>query len=78
MPNTQEKTVLSELKALAAWLERNAGSLANTFSDGCQSWSVEFESDFGLHGDYVPRIHIQADKVDKDAIFAAWSHDGEE
>ena len=66
-----EQMVRGELTALAAWLGRNAGNLARTFSDGCQSWSVEFESDCGVYGDNVPRIHIRTDKVDKETTQVA-------
>ncbi len=66
-----EQMVRGELTALAAWLDRNAGNLARTFSDGCQSWSVEFESDFESYGDGVPRIHIRTDKVDRETTEVA-------
>ena len=73
-----EQTVNDELKALAKWLDRNAEDLAKMFSHGCQNWSVEFESDYGVYGDCVPRIHIRTDKVDKQTVEIAWRHGPEE
>lgn len=73
-----EQTVRAELKALAKWLDRNAGDLAKTFSHGCQNWSVEFECDYEVYDDNVPRIHIRADKVDRQTVGIAWRHGAEE
>lgn len=53
------------------WLKDNASDLADVFSDGCQSWSIEFSWDTLTDSYGVPEIDIRARKIGKDIIDAA-------
>ena len=55
------------LTAASRWLERNADQLSQTFSDGCEGWSITFSHE-GC--DSFPCIEVRADKVDRGMLNA--------
>jgi len=53
------------------WFKDNASDLADVFSDGCQSWSVEFSWDTITDEPSVPEIDIHVHKINRNIINAA-------